>query len=224
MPPEVDLRAASGAVSVLARASYEIYNDNHYKLRPCRRRVTRVARSSARQRKLRQVKYGTSLVAIYATHRAALVNYANAIVGDSSHAEDIVQEAWLRLDNLMRRRPPDRPVAYLFRIVRNIAIDLRRRQILEKRYFDPDGQILSLQVADDVGTPEAAAVVREELRLFEEAWSDLPERTRIVLEMRRFGGCTLEEIADHLDISVTSVHGIIAKGIAQCRRHLRSRQ
>lgn len=165
-----------------------------------------------------------SIVAVYTAHRTALVNYASGIVGDPSHAEDVVQEAWLRLDQLAHRRPPEQPVAYLYRIVRNLAIDRYRRGQRERRHMEPDGHALSLQVADDAGSPEAAAVARDDLRLLTDAMAALPDRTRIALEMRRFGGCSLQEIAEHLDISVTSVNRIIAKGIAQCRRHMRSRR
>ena len=165
-----------------------------------------------------------SIVAVYTAHRTALVNYASGIVGDPSHAEDVVQEAWLRLDQLAHRRPPEQPVAYLYRIVRNLAIDRYRRGQREWRHMEPDGHALSLQVADDAGSPEAAVVARDDLRLLTDAMAALPDRTRIALEMRRFGGCSLQEIAEHLDISVTSVNRIIAKGIAQCRRHMRSRR
>ena len=165
-----------------------------------------------------------STLATYMAHRAALVNYAKTIVGDASHAEDVEQEAWLRFDELRRHKPPEKPAAYLYRIVRNLAIDRRRRRQTEARHIEPDDHGASLRVAHDAVSPEAAAVAREELRLFAEAWAELPERTRIVLEMRRFGGCGLQEIADHLDISVTSVHRIIARGIAQCRRHMRARK
>jgi len=164
-----------------------------------------------------------STLTTYMAHRAALVSYARTIVGDATHAEDVVQEAWLRFDELLRQKPPEKPAAYLYRIVRNLAIDRRRRSRTEARHIEPGQQAAALQVAHDAASPESAAIAREELGRFAEAWARLPERTRIVLEMRRFGGCGLQEIADHLGISVTSVHRIIATGIAQCRRHMRSR-
>jgi hypothetical protein len=37
-----------------------------------------------------------ALLAICAAHRRALTSYANGIIGDRGHAEDIMQEAWLR--------------------------------------------------------------------------------------------------------------------------------
>jgi DNA-directed RNA polymerase specialized sigma24 family protein len=55
------------------------------------------------------------------------------------------------------------------------------------------------------------------------AIAELPERTQIALEMHRFGGCKLREIADHLGISVTLAHSLVAEGIEHCRRRLHRR-
>lgn len=62
---------------------------------------------------------------IYAEHRPALVDYATPIVGSRDNAEDVVQEAYFRF---VPTRPPlllglRTPVGYLYRIVRNIALD-----------------------------------------------------------------------------------------------------
>lgn len=154
-------------------------------------------------------------------HRVALVNYATGIVGDPAHAEDVVQEAWLRFGAATDKRHLQEPVGYLYRIVRNLAIDSYRRRMRETRNADAGPEDAIRNAADDAPSPEAATVARDELRLLAEAMAELPERTRIALEMRRFGGCKLREIADHLDISVTTAYEIIAEGIAHCRRRVR---
>src|SRR3546814_11129897 len=56
-----------------------------------------------------------------------LLDYASKIVGDRSHAEDVVQEAYLRFDAATAERSIGEPLSYLFRIVRNLSLDLRRR-------------------------------------------------------------------------------------------------
>jgi RNA polymerase sigma-70 factor (ECF subfamily) len=43
----------------------------------------------------------------------------------------------------------------------------------------------------------------------------------MALEMHRFGGCRLKEIADRLGVSVTTAHTLVAEGIAHCRRRLK---
>lgn len=57
---------------------------------------------------------------IYLANRQALVDYVAPIVGGQAQAEDVVQDAWLRFD-ARDTRPVQRPVAYLYRIVRNLA-------------------------------------------------------------------------------------------------------
>jgi RNA polymerase sigma-70 factor (ECF subfamily) len=154
-------------------------------------------------------------------HRGALVNYANGIVGDAAHAEDVVQEAWLRFGAATKGRPLEEPVGYLYRIVRNLAVDSYRRRQREERLVAPNGDKAARDARDGAPTPEAAFCAKAELRLLSQAMAELPERTRIALEMRRFGGCKLREIADHLDISVTTAHELIAEGVAYCRRRVR---
>ena len=161
------------------------------------------------------------MLAGYMAHRGALGNYANGIVGDRADAEDVVQEAWVRYGTAAQRRTLDEPVGYLYRIVRNLAIDSYRRRRREERVVEPATAKADETTADDAPSPETAAVAKDELRLLSEAMAELPERTRIALEMRRFGGCKLKEIAAHLGISVTVAHDIIASGIAHCRRRVR---
>jgi RNA polymerase sigma-70 factor (ECF subfamily) len=160
-------------------------------------------------------------LALYMAHRGALVNYASGIVGDRAHAEDLVQEAWLRFFAAAGRRPLDEPVGYLYRVVRNLAVDGRRRLLREGRMVEAGPGLEQRDIADAHPSPEAEAVARDELRRLTEALAELPERTRIALEMRRFGGCKLKEIASHLGVSVSVAHDIVAAGIAHCRRRVR---
>ncbi len=74
---------------------------------------------------------------LYLSHRAALIEYAMPIVGDRMRAEDVVQEAFLRFAPA-RPAPADparnQPLGYLYRIVRNLALDLTRRRLTEQRH------------------------------------------------------------------------------------------
>lgn len=159
--------------------------------------------------------------ALYAAHRHALTSYANGIVGDRGRAEDVVQEAWLRFGAASASgRPLEEPVGYLYRIVRNLAVDCRRRMVRESRLLGASLAGIE-QLSDGQPTPEAELLARDELRRLIEAMSELPERTRIALEMRRIDGCKLKEIAARLGVSVPVAHQIVADGLAHCRRRVR---
>lgn len=156
---------------------------------------------------------------LYRTHRGALVSYASRILGDRSDAEDVVQEAYLRFDAASETRPLGEPVAYLFRIVRNLALDVRRRLARDRNRLTPDPEAAAC-VAESRPSPEAEAAARDELRIMADALAELPERSRIALELHRFGGCSFREIAAHLDISVGLAHALVVEALEHCRERL----
>jgi RNA polymerase sigma-70 factor (ECF subfamily) len=160
------------------------------------------------------------ILTLYVAHRQKLVTYANGIVGDVGRAEDVVQEAYLRFRTAASGRLLDEPVGYLYRIVRNLALDARRRLTLENRHVEGDVERIGAALAEDRPSPEAELIARQELERVIAAMAALPERTRIALEMHRFGGCTLKEIAAHLGISVSMAQVLVAEGVRQCQRSL----
>ena len=82
---------------------------------------------------------------LFIAHRRSLVDYAAGIVGSRTQAEDVVQEAWFRLNRLDDRHPIHEPLRYLYRLVRNLAIDTRRTLSREMaRRASDDSLALSL--------------------------------------------------------------------------------
>jgi RNA polymerase sigma-70 factor (ECF subfamily) len=159
-------------------------------------------------------------LAIFAAHRRTLTSYANGILGDRGHAEDVVQEAWLRFDGTADNRTVEQPVGYLYRIVRNLALDARRRLLREQRYLSQGVDRHAEEVPEDRPSPEVEAAARDEIRAVRETMGELPEKVRIALEMHRIGDCTIKDIADYLGISVGSAHGLVIKGLEHCRARL----
>ncbi|PEQ13992.1 hypothetical protein B2G71_04325 [Novosphingobium sp. PC22D] len=153
---------------------------------------------------------------LFRSHNNVLIDYASGIVGSRSEAEDVVQEAWLRFERAERARPVHEPVRYLYRIVRNLAIDGRRKLGRISRIHD-DVASERLEVeADARPDPEAEAIARAELQIVFDALDELPERTRIAIRMHRMEGKRLADIAAHLGISVSRAQGIIVEGLHYC--------
>lgn len=146
-----------------------------------------------------------SSLQLYLAHRAALVEYALPIVGDRMRAEDVVQEAFLRFapsadSATAGAHRIEQPAAYLYRIVRNLAVDLRRRMAADRRR--DDAHLLLSEALPVAPSPEEEALQRDELRRVDAALAELPPDMRRAFEMHRVGGYTLQEIARHLGVSV----------------------
>jgi RNA polymerase sigma-70 factor (ECF subfamily) len=140
-------------------------------------------------------------------HAAALVLFARPWC---SAPEDVVQDAFCKL--AARSTLPDDPVAWLYRVVRNAAIDAgkaeRRRQRREATVARP------VQWFDEAaidGLDAAAAVA---------ALESLPDEQREVIVGRLWGGMTLEEIATVVGCSVSSAHRRFEAGITALRERL----
>lgn len=157
---------------------------------------------------------------LFTEHRRSLVDYAASIVGSRAQAEDVVQEAWLRFDEVSRQRFLAEPLAYLYRIVRNLALDGRRSGVRETRLLASEPAAVAIASSTFSPTPERVALYKDELRLLHEALAELPKRTRVAFEMHRLGGCKLREIAEHLEISLPLAHRLVADGLDHCRTRL----
>jgi RNA polymerase sigma-70 factor (ECF subfamily) len=151
---------------------------------------------------------------LYATHRPALVRYATRIVGSREAAEDIVQDAFIRFSPANTRGNSARQtLAYLYRIVRNLCLDLVKRQKIEMRERDNEPPYWSMPRA--LGTPEETVVMSDEVRLITDVLNSFPLDVRVAVEMHRFGGYTLEEVAAHLGISVATAHRHVRSALVQ---------
>lgn len=151
---------------------------------------------------------------LFLAHRAALIDYATPLVGDRMRAEDVVQEAFLRFGPAVRAggaRAIEQPVGYLYRIVRNLALDWARRRPLEARHVSGEGPHWLRPAVPR--TPEQELAHRQELERVAALLAELPDATRLALEMHRFGGYTLQEIATRLGISVTGAHRLVRQAL-----------
>lgn len=160
-------------------------------------------------------------ITLFIEHRRALVDYATAIVGSRSKAEDLVQEAWVRLDMAVREhRPILEPKAYLYRIVRNLALDGRTAAAREGRVVRSEEVTEADQARFAGPNPEGISLYRNELRQLQQAMAELPPRTRIAFQMHRLGGFKLREIAIHLNISIPTAHKLVIDGLRHCKKRL----
>jgi RNA polymerase sigma-70 factor (ECF subfamily) len=75
-------------------------------------------------------------------------------------------------------------------------------------------------VADDQASPERSLIDRQNVAIVMQALDELPPRTRAALEMRRFEGLPLAEIAKRLGISITLAHRLVHRALQHCQSRL----
>lgn len=160
---------------------------------------------------------------MFLQHREALVEYALPFVGDRMRAEDVVQEAWLRFSSAIEKdrgeaAPIAHPVGYLYRIVRNLAIDVAAKVNAEA--WHPASDTALEYVPSNGVDPEQEAVDREQLVAVANALDELPPRTRRAFDLHRFEGKTYAEIAEILGLSQARAHGLVKEALTHCMDRL----
>ncbi len=135
--------------------------------------------------------------------------FALRLCGDTDDADDIVQEAFLRVWEMLEAGAEIRDIrAYLYRSVRNGALTRMS-----------GGHSLGLEAMADVPDEEIDTSERD-ARLWE-AIDRLPERCRQVFLLSKRDGLSNAEIADELGISVKTVENQMTKAFRQLRETLR---
>jgi RNA polymerase sigma factor (sigma-70 family) len=128
---------------------------------------------------------------LYQQHGPALLAYATGLLGSRASAEDVLHQVFLSL--LSKADHPSEARPYLFKAVRNRALNSRRRGVRMVALHDHDQEWL----VKPQGMIEAGIQVERALR-------DLPPEQREVVLMRVWGEMTLEEIATVLDVSANT--------------------
>ena len=150
---------------------------------------------------------------LFTVEAANLVRLARFFVDDRDAAEDLVQEAFIRLARSIHRvKDPDAAPAYLRSIVLNLARDHNRRGLVSLRHRLP---------ADPApaGLDEGLEIREDQQRVID-ALRDLASGQRNCLVLRYYLELSNPEIAQTLGVSVNTVKTQIRRGMAALERLL----
>ena len=150
------------------------------------------------------------LTTLYATHYRGLVRLAAFLTGDRDSAEEVVQDAYVKVHGRWRGlREPDRAEAYLRQTVVNLSRSrLRHRQVVDRHA--PVGP-------DDAASAEAGALSRLAARAVVDALRRLPARQREALVLRYYADLSEAQTAHAMAISPGAVKSHTSRGIAALR-------
>ena len=155
--------------------------------------------------------FNDQLEGVFREHSQHLFTIALAMTGAPEQAEDAVQEAFHRLFRLQAE--PDNLKAYVFRSVRNAAVDQRRRR-------PPVGAGPTDPVFDPRDGPSETAATRELVQEVSRAMPLLGQDERETIISHLYADLTFREIAEVRETSINTVSSWYRRGIEKLRQQL----
>jgi RNA polymerase sigma-70 factor (sigma-E family) len=150
-----------------------------------------------------------NLADLYAVHYPALVRLAGFLLGSAAGAEDVAQDAFVRMASVTTSlREPERALGYLRSVVVNACRSSHRHRLVVDRYER------RLRVANDVVSAEESAFTAFDRDELVTALRRLSPRKREVVVLRHYCDMSEAAVADLLGVSVGTVKALSSRGLA----------
>jgi RNA polymerase sigma-70 factor (sigma-E family) len=159
---------------------------------------------------------GSSLAELYERYAPGAIRLAYLLTGDRALAEDLVQDAFVRLGGRLRHlRNPAAFESYLQRTVVNLSRSHFRHAKVERTHEQ--------RHTDQRVAPPADRSVAERDELWQ-AMRKLPERQRAALVLRFYEDLSEERIAELLRCRPGTVKSLVSRGLGTMREEIRGEQ
>lgn len=147
-----------------------------------------------------------AFVTLYRRYRDRIINFSRRLTGSQAAGEEVAQEAFLRLYAAQSRyRPDSRFSTYIYRIAKNLCINLhnrRERQLVDSG-VDTDRQASLAEGAD-------LTLERSQLRrLIDSALAALPVKQAVAFVLCQHQGMSLKEAALVLELSEGATKSLV---------------
>ena|SRR5713226_1341077 len=151
-------------------------------------------------------------------HTARFYGLAYRYVQSKETAEDIVQDAFLRLWENPGKWQPDRSskfTTWFYRIVVNLCLDWQKK----KRPVELDDEI---SLTDDRDAMDAVLIRTQEQRILEKEIGALPERQRMALNLCFDEGLSNQEAAEVMGVNLKALQSLIMRAKATLKERMRA--
>jgi RNA polymerase sigma-70 factor (ECF subfamily) len=148
-------------------------------------------------------------------HLDRLTRHACHVLGDRDDAEDVVQEMVIKAFRMRESlKNIHNPGAYMFRMVSNAALDLRRRKNIREKALTAMHRFTGTEIT----LPGEDFLIREEERLWIRSLLDLlPEDQATVIRFRFSDELSFSEIAEIIEAPVATVKSRFSYGMVKLR-------
>ena len=156
-------------------------------------------------------------------HQNAVIGTVAKMLGNSSDAEDIAQQVFLRIwRNAKRYRPDAKFTTYLFTITRNLVFNETRRRGRKKEVSSDEREENSNHLIEDGPDrqPDAELLQANSRQAWMPPSPHCPETQRMAVVLRRYEQLSYEEIAGVLNLSVSAVKSLLFRARTTLREAL----
>ena len=147
-------------------------------------------------------------------YESLAINVAYRFVGNRQDAEDMAQEAFLRVYHKIDSYQPIAPFkAWFLRILAHLCLDFHKK----KR---PQIQEEFSKVPSNTPSPRDEVIFSEEQRIIQQAVQDLKESQKMALILCYYQGLRYQEIAQTMECSVKAVESLLIRAKRNLKKRL----
>lgn len=149
-------------------------------------------------------------------HSKPMLALAQRVVGNAHDADEVVQEAFLKVWSVAKRWDPEGRATFstwLYRVVLNGSLDRLRR-----------APMASLEEAGEITDPTPSSLdqtlARQRHKIVVQAMTRLPARQQAALSLHYFGEISGPQVAEVLELSLSACEALLARGKKALRKAL----
>lgn len=164
--------------------------------------------------------HAAQVARLFSEHNRTLIAFLSSRLDSLAEAQEVAQEAYVRLLRLEHPEQVGFLRAYLFRIASNLAVDRLRQRNARADAADDEPLADLFEEWLAAPAPERRALAADQLRLVREALRELPRKTSAAFVMHAIEGLDFGAIARHMQLSERMVRYHVARAMAHCRERL----
>ena len=153
---------------------------------------------------------------VYSSYAKAIWNFVYFKCGNRDEANDLVQEAFVKLWNNCAKVPPEKAKSFLYTVANNAFLNAVAHKKVVLNFENSKGSSLNNQ------SPEFLLEEKEFKIKLENAISNLTEAQRTAFLMNRIEGKKYKEIAELLGISVKAVEKRMSQALSSIKKEITS--
>lgn len=163
----------------------------------------------------------TRMTDIFIENMNGLKYYLRRFFSSTRDIEDVLQDTYIRAIETEKVTEIHSPKAYLYKICKNLALNHHAKAAHKLTDYIADFDYLNV-LDSDISLEDRTEQERR-FMLFCHSVKQLPPQCRRAFVLKKVYGLTSKEIADRLNIKVSTVDKHLSKGLSLCRNYLERR-